>query len=467
MSGQTLSISERLAERLARPVEEAARARARRGLLDWAACAVAGSVEEGAEGPRRLAAKEGAGPCRVLRGRRAGPQAAAAANGPAGAVLEMDDVHKRALLHPGPVVIPAALAVAEAADATGGAALLDAVVRGYEAMIRVGAAAGAPHYRFFHATATCGGFGAAAAGASLLGLDRTRTAWALGLAGQQAFGLWQVRHEGGYAKAFHDGRAAANGVAAALLALDGFEAPLRVFEGPQGFFAALAPGADPEAVVVDADAPWAIHEVSFKPHAACRHAHPAIDAALSLRERLDGRTPDRLLVQTYADAVAFCDRPEPRTVTEAKFSLQHSVAVAVALGDAGLRRFMPDAVADPATATLRRIVAVEASPEFTERYPARFGARLVADAGGETLVAEAPDALGDPESPLPVDRLLAKARELCAWGGLGERATDRLIEACLTLGDGADVRDLSAALPGGEGASDRTSSRPARSERIA
>lgn len=467
MSGQTLSISERLAERLARPVDEAARARARLQVLDWAACAVAGSAEAGTEAPRWLAAAEGAGPCRVLRGPRAGPQAAALANGPAGAVLEMDDVHKRALLHPGPVVIPAALAIAEEAGVGDGTAFLDAVVHGYEAMIRVGAAAGAPHYRFFHTTASCGGFGAAAAGASLLGLDRTRTAWALGLSGQQAFGLWQVRHEAGFAKAFHDGRAAANGVAAALLARDGFEAPLRVLEGPHGFFAALAPGSDPEAVLADLGTPWAIHEVSFKPHAACRHAHAAIDAALSLRERLGGRTPDRLTVETYADAVVFCDRPEPATVMDAKFSLQHSVAVALVYGEAGLTRFTKDAIAEPLTAALRRRVGVGASPEFTDRYPARFGARVVAELNGERFAAEVPDALGDPENPLPGDRLLTKAWDLCHWGGLDERDTERLIETCLALGEGAEVRDLSAALPGADAASERTSARPVRSERVA
>jgi 2-methylcitrate dehydratase PrpD len=119
---------------------------------------------------------------------------AALGNGGLGNVLEMDDVDKRAVLHPGPVVVPAALAAAQDRGASG-EAFLDAIVRGYEAVIRIGRAVGPGHYRYWHNTGTCGPFGSAAAAASLYGLSQEQTAWALGLAGTQASGLWQTRHE--------------------------------------------------------------------------------------------------------------------------------------------------------------------------------------------------------------------------------------------------------------------------------
>jgi 2-methylcitrate dehydratase PrpD len=358
----------------------------------------------------------------------------------------MDDVDRRALLHPGPVVMPAVLALAEHLDVTDGEALLDAIVRGYEAMIRIGWAAGPSHYRFFHPTGTLGGFGAAAAGASLMGLDSERTAWALGLAGQQGAGLWRARHEPGSVKALHDGRAAANGVASALLARDGFRGPLKVLEGEQGLFPAMAPDADPEAVLASADG-WLIHEVSFKPHAACRHAHPAIDAALALRARIDG-LPDAIRVETYCDSVLFCDKPIPTTVPEAKFSLQHSVAVALIDGDAGLERFEPAALTDPEIATLRARVSVAVADDLTAAYPARFGARLIATVGGVEHRIEALDALGDPENPLSPEAVRDKARALMAWGGMSPDAAERLIVAVEGLGLTTTVADLSAALPG-------------------
>jgi 2-methylcitrate dehydratase PrpD len=385
----------------------------------------------------------------VIGGRRAGPQAATLANGPAGAILEMDDVDKRALLHPGPVVLPAALAAAEASGATDGAAFLDAVVRGYEAMIRVGRAAGAGHYRFFHATGTCGPFGAAAAAASILQLDPRATAWALANAGQQSTGLWQARHEPVFTKAFHDGRAAANGLAAAFLAREGFAGPLTHFEGPQGFFAALCDGADPEAVVAGPGEGWAIHEVSFKPHAACRHAHAAIDAVLDLRAQAAGRDLQSLEVASYRDALAFCDKPNPTTPGEAKFSLQHAAAVAWIHGDADLPRFTLAAIADPDHVAFRARVTVAEDPAITARYPARFGASARAIlADGTVLETQALDALGDPERPLDPAGLDAKASALMAWGGLDSKAAGHLVSVCLGLGDTSTIADLSAALPG-------------------
>ncbi|WP_349685430.1 MmgE/PrpD family protein [Brevundimonas aurifodinae] len=451
------SITERLVERLGRPVSAGDRARARLHLLDWVGCAVAGAREADVARVAALAETEGQGPCRIVGGGRVGPQAAAFANGPAGAILEMDDVDRRALLHPGPVVMPAALALVQHLDVTDGEVLLDAVVRGYEAMIRIGRAAGPSHYRFFHPTGTIGGFGAAAAGASLMRLDGERTAWALGLAGQQGAGLWRARHEPGSVKALHDGRAAANGVAAALLARDGFRGPLRVLEGEQGLFPAMAPDADPEAVLAPADG-WLIHEVSFKPHAACRHAHPTIDAALALRARLlpfsahPRESGDPVLrtirVETYRDSVLFCDKPSPTTVPEAKFSLQHSVAVALIHGDAGLARFEPAALTDPGVAALRARVSVAVADDLTAAYPARFGARLIATAGGVEHRIEALDALGDPENPLSPDAVRDKARALMAWGGMTPDAAEALIIAVEGLGLTFTVADLSIALPG-------------------
>ena len=444
------SLALQLAKNVWRKPAARDRYRARLHLLDWAACAVAGAVESGAPEPRALAALEGSGPCRVIGGKRAGPMAAALANGPAGALLEMDDVDRRGLLHPGPVVIPAALAVAEAEGVDDGGALLDAIVRGYEAMIRVGRAVGPHHAARFHVTASCGGFGAAAAGASLLGLNATETAWALGNAGQQAFGLWQVRHEPVFTKALHDGRAAANGISAAFLARAGYAGPLMIFEGPQGFFHGLCPDGNAQAVLAGGD-DWAIHDVSFKPHAACRHAHAAIDAVLALRERAGGAGLAALDLATYRDAVIFCDRPEPTTSAEAKFSLQHAAAAAWVHGDAGLDRFTVQALSERAVVEARGRVTVREAPGLTARYPARFGASARAVlVDGRALEVEAPDALGDPERPMDEAAILAKARALMAWGGLDDAAADRLIEAALNLGRGASVSDLSAALPGSD-----------------
>lgn len=419
-----LTVSERLAKRLARPVDAAARARAALHVLDWAGCAVAGARSDAARAMAKVV-----GPADVLY------------LGALGNVLEMDDVDKRALLHPGPVVGPAAFVAANTVGADG-EAFLDAVVRGYEAVIRVGRAVGPGHYRYWHNTGTVGPFGAAAAAASVLRLDADQTASALGLAGTQASGFWQVRHEpSSHAKQLHTARAAHGGLLAARLADSGFAGLKTLLEGPQGFFAATCPGADAEAVSdFPADAPWTIFDVSFKPWPACRHAHAAIDAALALRERgLDAQAVERVTVRAYRDAIVFCDKPAPGDTLSAKFSLQHAVSVALLRGAPALADFEIEARNDPAVARLREKVAVAEDAAITALYPARFGAAIdVALADGGCLSVDVPDALGDPENPVDEGRIVEKAQMLMAAGGLDRAAAAALIDNALALADGGD-----------------------------
>lgn len=418
MSGQTNSsfptsqtLTQALAERMASGVSVEDRMRARLHLLDWVGCAVAGRQETAGQV--------------LLAGMDPSASARAFAWGGLGNILEMDDVDKRALLHPGPSIIPAALAFA-AENTVSDAALLDAIVRGYEATIRLGRAVGPRHYALWHNTGTCGAIGAAAACASLMELDTEQTAHALALAISQSAGLWQTRHEPeSMGKQLHTAVAARAGFDAARLAAAGFRGPLSILEGPQGFFAAMCPGAD-SAAVLAGEAGWRIHEVSFKPWPACRHAHAAIDAALALRERVNVLDTDGdICVETYGDALVFCDKPAPKTVIEAKFSLQHSVAVVMLRGRPELADFSLDAVADPEISALRNRVKVGQSRTFQDNYPSRFGASVTFAGQTET----APDALGDPENPVGLDQLRDKARALMAAGGLGAAETEDLMRA--------------------------------------
>jgi len=350
-----------------------------------------------------------------------------------GNILEMDDVDKRALLHPGPTIIPAALAIADA-EAAGFVDLLTAIVRGYEATIRLGRAVGAAHYAMWHTTGTCGAIGAAAACASLLHLDRTQTAHALALAVSQAAGLWHTRHDAeSMGKQLHTAAAARDGVVSARLSQSGLKGPLGILEGEQGFFAAMCQDGDPRTVTIERNASWAIHEVSFKPWPACRHAHAVIDAALELRNQIDLPSADPIRVTTYEDALKFCDRAEPATIIEAKFSLQHSVAVALLRGQPQLKDFQPDAIADPEMTALRRRVSVEVGPDYQARYPARFGAEVTA--GGKRAMV--PDALGDPESPMTDAQIRQKAVTLMQAGGMSDAASAALCDCVLHETPGA------------------------------
>ena len=171
----------------------------------------------------------------------------------------------------------------------------------------------------------------------------------------------------------------------------------------------MCPGADPHDIVRDPLVRWKIYETSFKPWPACRHAHPAIDAALDLRSEIDAGAVKRIAVRTYGDALAFCDRAEPRTPIDAKFSLQHSVAVALLDGPPPLEAFEPAAIARADVAALRAKVEVAAAEPYVSAYPARYGAEVEVElADGTRRIARMPDALGDPENPLSVE---GRARE--------------------------------------------------------
>ena len=440
------TLTERLAVRVLRPVDGALRARAARHVLDWLGCAAGALRDPLAATLGPLAREGGPGPCSLLGVGARGPEAALQWHGALGNVLEMDDVHRAAILHPGPVVVPAALAAAEARGTDAGA-FLDAIVRGYEATIRIGRALGPSHYRYWHTTSTAGAFGAAAAAGTILGLDAEALADAFGTAGSRAGALWQLRHEPVPTKSLANAEAARAGFVAASLAARGLRGPRQVLEGPQGLFAATAPQADPSAI--DADEPQSLVEaVSFKPWPACRHAHPTIDA---LRRALPGPLPAeaiaRIEVATYADALRFCDKPSPRTEAEAKFSLQHCAALVVLHGAPRLEHFRAEALGAEPLPTLRARVRVAEHAALSARFPAHYGARVrVLLRDGNLLEAGAEDAWGDPEWPLEEADLVAKARTLMAWGGLPDAAAGRLVEATLGLATGGTLDAFGAAL---------------------
>ena len=408
-------------------------------LVDWLACAAAGAHTPQGAAFKRWLDLQAAGHCPTLGGRSADAAAAAAYHGALGSALEMDDVHRSSVLHPGPVVIPAALAACTAS--TPGAQLLGAMLAGYEVMIRVGRALGPTHYKLWHPTATAGSFGAAAAAAAVMGLDEERTAQALALAGTRAGGLWQVRHETQLGKAWHMAGAAREGLAAAQLATVGLTGPLGVLDGPSGWFAATAPGADTTPIFEDREHPW-MADVSFKPWPACRHAHPAMDA---LREAAVTAPIKHIEVHTYADALRFCDRPTPVDEAQARFSIQHALAAMLHWGEPALAHYRPESLAD--VQALRSKISLHQDSGIEARYPAHYGARVVVTlSDGTSRRAELQDTYGDPARPMSVAALQNKARMLMGSAGWPEARMLAAFSACAALPTATDLRALNAVI---------------------
>lgn len=403
------SLTEKLAKHLTLRVDEATRTRARLHLLDWLGC-VAGARESKVAA---LLAKSHICPVETSSW--------------LGNVLEMDDIHRTAILHPGPVIWQPVIDAAEDAGVSMDKAL-DSAVRGYEAMVAIGSTFDAHHYAHYHPTATAGAFGAAAAVVSIHSLKPNQLLDALGNAGSTTGGLWQMRHEAVMTKQFHTATAAQNGYFAAFMARSGITGPRMILEGPQGLYAATCRSPKP----MEYPKRWRIWDVSFKPWGACRHAHPAIDAALELQALL-GKLDGEILVETYSDAITFCDNLNPKTVHQAKFSLQHAIAVVAVSGAPTLADFEPAMINK--LAKQRAKVTLRECKDISARYPEHYGARVTCN----KQVVEMIDTLGDPERPMSEAQVIDKARALMAWGGLSKKQADKAVKLALEGDDPAAI----------------------------
>lgn len=353
-------------------------------------------------------------------------------------ILEVDDLHKASVVHPGCVVVPAAWALGMSRKAHGHE-VLKAVLWGFEATTRVGMSVGPGHYKVWHNTATCGPFGSAGAAAALLRLDEAATTHALGNAGTQSAGLWEFLETGAMSKHLHAGRGAEAGIVAGELAALGFTGPPDILEGPRGFYAGTCPDPQPSKVLGEPDHRWQVHETSIKPWPSCRHTHPAIDAARHLRERIGNREITSVRLKTYQAALDLCDRPEPDSLYAAKFSLQHCIAAALSHDNVSFECF--DEAARRELSSLRAKIEVVQDDEVQAAYPDHWGSMLEVELGdGEMLTEAKLDALGDPELPLCRDQMIAKAMMLMRHGGMTEPAP--LIDSILALADDAPLPRL-------------------------
>ncbi|MFY1835264.1 MmgE/PrpD family protein [Achromobacter xylosoxidans] len=404
-------------------------------LLDCLASILAGAASRPVLAIDRYAAAMGPadGPSEILiNRRRTSPVFAAMVNAAAAHVVEQDDVHNGSVFHPAAVVFPPALAVAQALGRSG-RDLLVAAVAGYEVGIRVGEFLGRSHYKIFHTTGTAGTLAAAAATGRLLGLSPAAMLDAFGSAGTQAAGLWEFLRDAADSKQLHTARAAANGIAAAYLAQEGFTGARHILEGPQGMAAGMSSDADPARLTDRLGTRWALAETSFKFHASCRHTHPAADALQQvLREhKLAESDIARVVAQVHQGAIDVLGPVvDPRTVHQSKFSMGTVLGLIARQGRAGLPEF-DAALDDPAVADFRGRVTMELDPEVDGAYPQRWiGKVTVHTRDGRVLHGRVDEPKGDPGNTLSRDEIETKTLSLGRYADAATEAELRgLIDA--------------------------------------
>ena len=374
-------------------------------FLDWFGSVLAGKNARPVEALECFAKSMGpaTGPSEVLVSRRAtSPLFAALVNAAASHFAEQDDVHNGSVFHPGTVVFPPALAVAQSL-ASSGRDLLTAAVAGYEVGIRVGEFLGRSHYKVFHTTGTAGTIAAAAATGNLLRLTPDQMLNAFGSAGTQAAGLWEFLRDAADSKQLHTAKAAADGLLSAYLAQHGFTGAKRIFDGPQGMAAGMSTDADPAKLVSQLGDRWALIETSFKFHACCRHTHPAADALLQVINDYNLTHDDiaRVTAHVHQAAIDVLGAVDvPQSVHQAKFSMGTVLALIAIFHRAGLKEF-EEHYADPRVAALRSKVTMVPDPEIDRAYPARWIGKVTVETNaGRVLHGRVEEPRGDPGNTL-------------------------------------------------------------------
>jgi 2-methylcitrate dehydratase PrpD len=350
--------------------------------------------------------------------KRASPSGAALVNGILIHALEMDDTHAEGCFHPGATIIPAAFAVGEELNISG-KELLASIVIGYEVGIRVAIGVGPSSHRMkgWHATGTCGVFGAAAAVGNLLKLDSERMAWALGLAGVQPTGTWVFTDDGSMCKRFHAGRASQSGVIAAYFAKGGFTGPARVIEAEDGgFFRTTSDHFDLGRVTQGLGETYEAIATSPKPFPCCRHSHSALDAVLHLVSENDLKPKDinEILVKTNSSAHKSVARIfEPKTITEAQFSLPFTIGLAILERRVFIDQFTMERIKDPQVLALAQKVKITIDPQIDQNYPGHWSTEVkIITNGGREITKYVKDPPGELENPLPKSMVQEKFQSL-------------------------------------------------------
>ena len=231
---------------------------------------------------------------------------------------------------------------------------------GFEAGVRSGRAAPGHHKGGWHLTGTLGSIAAGVAAGRLIGLDGQRLTYAMGIAATQAGGMQQNR--GTSCKSFHAGKAAANGVLAALLAERGFDSTQEIIEGRKGFARIYSDVAATAELTDGLGGAWVIETNGHKPYACGVVLHPLIDAMIALRgrDRIAPETVAEIKLRVHPFVLSITDVAEPSSGLQSKFSTVHSAAVAFLDGAAGIAQYSDARANDPVVAVLRRKVTAVA-----------------------------------------------------------------------------------------------------------
>jgi 2-methylcitrate dehydratase PrpD len=398
-----------------------------RTLMNWVGVAVGGSHDETVNRAVAALTPFSGPPQANLLGRteRFDIMNAAFINGVSSHIFDYDDTHLKTIIHPAGPVASAILAYSQYRPVTG-KDFLNALVLGVETELRIGNAVYPNHYDVgWHITGTCGVFGSAAATGKLMGLSVEQMVWALGLAASQPVGLRESF--GSMNKSFNPGRAAANGIFAALLAAQNYTSSDGMIEAKRGWANTISTKQDYREITDSLGSHWESTLNTYKPFACGIVIHPSIDAAIQLRnqEHLSADQIERIDLRVHPLVIELTGKKTPQIGLEGKFSIYHAVAIAIIDGAAGEKQFSDAKVRDPKTVELRDKVNAIVDPNIK---PEQVDMTITLK-DGRKLHKYIEHAIGSTQVPMTDQQLETKFSDL-ADGILTQQQTRALIDKC-------------------------------------
>ena len=375
---------------------------------------------------------------------------AAFVNGTFGHGFEMDDVYAPALAHPGPAVVPAALAIAER-DGCSGEDLLLSVVAGYEIMGRCGYALSPSHlYRGFHPTSAAGPLGSVAAAGKLMELDADAMVHALAVSASFCSGVTECYKSGGEVKRYHGGIGAQGGIRAAALAKLGLTGPATILEGPLGL-RAMSDSYTPEVITDRLGEKFVVADIWTKKYSCNGMIHAPVDGIEAIRARRPFAAEDieRIDVGSNQHAVNEVGSIRlPKDMFGFQFSMNYALALQVVKGSNDFDAYIEGNLCDPEIVALAERIFTETDDEVQGWFPETLGARVIIRFKDGSVEEELiRDCRGSPGNPMSALELETKARNIAGMS-MGTEEFQKVIDAVRSLEAMSDVRALGDLLRG-------------------
>lgn len=366
----------------------------------------------------------------LFQSRKYSARIAAFMNSVYGHGAELDDGNKKAAGHAGVHLIPAVFALGEKLNSTSNDVLL-ALATGYEAYIRISSAAQPGLVaRGFHSTGVAGTLACAAACARLYHLDAQGIEDSIALATTMSGGLLSYGDSRPAIKPLNPGKAAENGVFAAMLANAGVQGPTEALEGQNGWFHAVTDEYDAE--LLKGSDHLLLHDCYLKLYPSCRHTHCGIDAGVALHKRMDARNIEAVNVYIYPNAIKLAGIKIPKDQDETKFSIQYTLACALMQGNYGTDDMNPPRLTENVLSLIEKIYLIP-DESMEDRSRGIRGTRVeVVTKNGERFEETVLVPKGDPENPLTRADIIEKLRT-CTKGQADEVKLMNLVDAVLKI----------------------------------